>query len=437
MEGALIRRIAIAIVAAAVLGLVGFFLLAWRPAIKPIEPPNRANFPAESIAKGEILSGAGHCAACHTRQGGQPFAGGYALNTQFGTIYSTNITPDPATGIGRWSLEAFARAMREGVSRDGSHLFPAFPYYHYTKLWDDDVKALYAYFMTRPPVKATAPANTIPFPLNIRALQEGWKILFFRSGRYRADPSKSGEWNRGAYLAEGLSDCGGCHTPRNLLGAEKAADAYSGAVIEGWIAPALTDANPSPVPWTQDELLSYLRTGVGSLHGATAGPMTPVIRGGLSAVPDADDRALAIYFADIDHASTREPAVESAVNRALATSHLGSGQEYDLNARLYGAACMACHYNGGPVVIAARPELALNSALTLPEPTNFIQVVLKGVGDTEGGPGLVMPGYASALSDADVAHLAAYLRRTRTDRPPWTDLEKKIAAIRNDTATAQ
>jgi mono/diheme cytochrome c family protein len=437
MEDALTRRIAIAIVAAAVLGLLGFSLLAWRPAIAPIEPPSPANFPAEAIAKGEILAAAGHCAACHSRQGGQPFAGGYALRTPFGTIYSTNITPDPETGIGRWSLEAFARAMHEGVSIGGSHLFAAFPYDHYTKLSDDDVKALYAYFMTQPPVRATAPANTIPFPLNVRALQEGWKILFFRSGRYLPDPSKSAEWNRGAYLAEGLSDCGGCHTPRNLLGAEKASDAYAGAVIEDWIAPALTEANPSPIPWTQDELFSYLRTGVGSLHGATAGPMTPVIRGGLSTVPDADNRALAVYFADIDHASARESAVEAAMSRALATSHLGSGREYDPDARLYAAACIACHYNSGPAPLPARPELALNSALTLPEPTNFIQVVLKGVGNTEGGPGLVMPGYASALTDADIARLAAYLRRTRTDRPPWTDVEKKVVAIRQSPATSQ
>jgi mono/diheme cytochrome c family protein len=214
------------------------------------------------------------------------------------------------------ALEAFARAMHEGVSREGSHLFPAFPYYAYTELWDDDLKALYAYLMIRPAVSATVPANTIPFPLNIRALQEGWEILFFRSGRYRTDPSKSAEWNRGAYLAEALSDCGGCHTPRNLLGAEKIEDAYAGAVIDYWIAPALTEANPSPVRWTKDELFSYLRTGVGPLHGATAATMTPVVREGLglSVVPDAEVRALAVYFVDINHAGAREPAVEAAVS---------------------------------------------------------------------------------------------------------------------------
>jgi mono/diheme cytochrome c family protein len=434
----MVRRIALAMTAAAVLGLLGFVLLAWRPAIAPIAPPTPASFPAKSIAKGAILSAAAHCVACHTRSGGQPFAGGYGLNTPFGIIYGTNITPDPETGIGRWSLEAFARAMREGISRDGSHLFPAFPYYAYTELWDDDLKALYAYLMTRPPVRAALPANTIPFPLNIRAFQEGWKILFFRSGRYRTDPSKGAEWNRGAYLAQALSDCGGCHTPRNVLGAEKIRDAYAGAVIDDWIAPALTEANPSPVAWTQDELFSYLRTGVGPLHGATAATMTPVVREGLGLpiMPEADVRALGIYFADIDHAGAHEAAVNPAVSRALATSYLGSGQEYDPDANLYTAACTSCHYNSGPVPLPARPELALNSALTLPEPTNFIQVVLKGISNTEGAPGLVMPAYASSLTDAEIARLAAYLRRTRTKLPPWTDLESKAAAIRRESASS-
>jgi mono/diheme cytochrome c family protein len=149
MEDALIWRFVIATVGAALIGLLGFFVLAWRPVIAPIEPPSRASFPQESIAKGAILSAAGHCAACHTGPGGQAFAGGYGLNTPFGIIYGTNISPDPETGIGRWSLEAFDRAMREGVSQDGSHLFPAFPYYAFTGLSDDDVKAVYAYLMTR------------------------------------------------------------------------------------------------------------------------------------------------------------------------------------------------------------------------------------------------------------------------------------------------
>jgi mono/diheme cytochrome c family protein len=432
-----LKRIVIGLAGVAIVGLMGFSALAWRPAIAPIDPPAAASFPTELIAKGQALAGAGYCAVCHTRQGGEPFAGGYGLRTPFGTIFSTNLTPEPETGIGRWSLEAFTRAMNEGVDRNGSHLFPAFPYDHFTKVSDDDVQALYAYLMTRPPVRAPAQANTIPFPLNVRALQEGWKILFFRSGRYQPDPSQSAEWNRGAYLAEGLSHCGGCHTPRNGLGAERVKDAYAGAVIDDWDAPALTDANPSPAPWTQSELFSYLRSGVSPLHGVSAGPMSPVVHAGLAALPDSDIRAQAIYFADIDHAAAREPVVEAAVKKALATSPLGSTQEYDPDARLYVAACIACHYNAGPAPLAARPELALNSALTLPEPSNFIHVVLDGIDVRQGGPGLVMPGYAAALTDTDIARLAAYLRRTRTDRPPWSDVEQKVAAVRQQAAASE
>jgi mono/diheme cytochrome c family protein len=432
-----LKRIVIGLAGVAIVGLMGFSALAWRPAIAPIDPPAAASFPTELIAKGQALAGAGYCAVCHTRQGGEPFAGGYGLRTPFGTIFSTNLTPEPETGIGRWSLEAFTRAMNEGVDRNGSHLFPAFPYDHFTKVSDDDVQALYAYLMTRPPVRAPAQANTIPFPLNVRALQEGWKILFFRSGRYQPDPSQSAEWNRGAYLAEGLSHCGGCHTPRNGLGAERVKDAYAGAVIDDWDAPALTDANPSPAPWTQSELFSYLRSGVSPLHGVSAGPMSPVVHAGLAALPDSDIRAQAIYFADIDHAAAREPVVEAALKTALATSPLGSTQEYDPDARLYVAACIACHYNAGPIPLAARPELALNSALTLPEPSNFIHVVLDGIDVRQGGPGLVMPGYAAALTDTDIARLAAYLRRTRTDRPPWSDVEQKVAAVRQQAAASE
>ena len=346
-----------------------------------------------------------------------------------------NITPDPQTGIGRWSLDAFTRAMREGVSRNGSHLFPAFPYYAYTKLSDEDVRDLYAYLMTRTPVNASVPKNTVPFPLSIRALEEGWKILFFRSGRYQTNSAKSAEWNRGAYLAEGLSDCSGCHTPRNALGGEKSKRAYGSALIDGWIAPALTAANPSPVPWTQQELFSYLRTGVSRLHGATDATMTPVIRDGfaLPIVPDSDIRAIAIYFTDMNGAAARESVIAGAERRALASSSLASGEAYDADAALYASACLSCHYNTGSV-LTTRPELALSSALTLPEPDNFIQVVLNGVGVTDGAPGMVMPAYASSFNDAEVAGLAAYLRRTRTTAPPWKDLEKKVTAIRRKYA---
>jgi mono/diheme cytochrome c family protein len=433
----MIRRIAIAILAVAFLGLASVLLLSRRRVIPPIERSSPESFSAESIAHGEALAAAGHCASCHTRPGGQYYAGGYGVNTPFGIVYGTNITPDPKTGIGTWPLEAFLRAMRDGVARDGSHLFPAFPYNAYTKLTDDDLKALYAYLMTRQPVSATVPPNAVPFPLSVRALQEGWKILLFRSGRFQANPAKSDEWNRGAYLAEALSDCSGCHTPRNSLGGEKAGNAYAGAVVDGWIAPALDEANPSPVPWTQEELFSFLRTGTSALHGAAGATMTPVIRDALAlaVVPDSDVRAIAVYFSDMDHAAARASGVDVVVREALTTSDLAVGQSYDADADLYASACISCHYNTGSVPLPARPELALNSALTLSEPTNFIRVVLKGVGSSDGAPGLVMPAYAS-LTDGEIARLAAYLRRTRTPRPPWNDLEKKVAAVRRESAAS-
>ena len=324
----------------------------------------------------------------------------------------------------------------EGVARDGSLLFPAFPFDHFTKLSDDDVQALYAYFMTRPPVRAPAQAGTIPFPLNIRYLQAGWKLLFFRAGRFEPDPNKSAEWNRGAYLAEGLSHCGACHTPRNLLGAEKSSDAYAGAVVDNWIAPPLTAANPSPAPWSEDELQRYLGSGVSVLHGIAAGPMSPVPHG-LSALPELDVRAIATYFADVDHAAERAALVGPAVARAMSYAAApGAGQESDPDARFYTAACASCHYNSG-APLAVRPDLALNSAVNLSDPTNLIQVMIGGVTAGEGMPGVVMPSYAHAFTDADIARIAAYLRRTRTNLPPWPDLDAKIAAIRQQASATQ
>jgi mono/diheme cytochrome c family protein len=429
------KRLLIGVVGLGILGILGFGALAWRPAIAPIAPPAPGRFAPALVAKGEALAGGGFCAECHTAKGGQEFAGGYPMATPFGVIYSTNITPDPDTGIGTWSEAAFARAMHEGVARDGSLLFPAFPYDHFTKLSEDDVRALYAYFMTRTPVRAPAQENGLPFPLNIRYLQAGWRLLFFRSARFEPNGRKSDEWNRGAYLSEALSHCGACHTPRNLLGAEKADHAYAGAVVDNWIAPPLTAANPTPVPWTTDELISYLRKGFSVAHGSAAGPMAPVVNG-LSALPDPDVQALANYFADIDKANDHLASIGPAIARAMSYAPLGAAGKDAADARLYTAACASCHYNSGQP-LAMRPDLSLNSALNLPDPTNLIQVILNGINAKDGIPGVVMPSFAQALSDADIARIAAYLRRTRTNLPPWSDLESKIAALRRQIVASQ
>ena len=429
------KKLLVAAVALGCLGLAGFGILAWRPAIAPVVPPTAESFALELVSKGEALAGGGYCAACHTAKGGQAFAGGYAMATPFGVIYSTNITPDPETGIGTWSEAAFRRAMHEGVSRDGSHLFPVFSYDHFTKLTDEDVRALYAYFMTRTPVHAPPRSSGIPIPFNIRYLQAGWKLLFFRPGRFEPEVDKSAEWNRGAYLAQGLSHCGACHSPRNLLGAEKRGNAYGGAVIDNWVAPSLTAANPAPAPWSREELYEYLHAGASTLHGTAAGPMFPVVQG-LGALPDSDIRAIATYFADVDRAAARLPYVSGAVNLAMSNASAREGNQFELDARLYTTACASCHHNAGGTPLAARPDLALNSAVHLSDPSNLIQVIMRGISAEEGMPGVVMPAFGEALSDTDIARITAYLRRTRTSLPPWPDLPATIAAIRRQNAAA-
>ncbi len=410
--------------------LGGCVALVWRPGIEPVPPPTADSFSPAAVVRGQMLAGAGNCAVCHTSDPVHPYAGGVGFASSFGTIYSTNITPDAATGIGHWSLAAFTRAMHEGLARDGSHLFPAFPYDHFTKVSDGDLEALYAFLMTLTPVIAPDRKNDLPFPMNIRALQAGWKLLYFRPGRYAADTTKSPDWNRGAYLGEGLAHCSACHSPRNALGAEDPRQAYGGAVIDGWIAPALTDANPSPLIWSEPELFTYLRGGVTVLHGSAVGPMSSVVHGGLSALPDEDIHSIAVYYADLGRRTAPGGGKTAIRSRALVASMPGIGQTNDVDARLYVAACAACHYSSSADPSAQRPDLALNSALRLDQPTNLIQVVLHGVGVAEGDPSLMMPGFAAALSDADIARLIVYLRRTQTGLPPWADVEPQVAAIR-------
>src|SRR6201995_2499011 len=213
-------------------GAVAAFAIAWRPAIAAIDPPKPQTFDAALIKHGRELAAVGNCNNCHTLRGGKNFAGGLPVPTPFGTIYSSNITPDAETGIGRWSETAFRRAMRSGVNRDGQHLYPTFPYDHFTNVSDDDDRALYAFLMTRQPVRAAARANRLPFPLDQRFVIAGWKLLFLRHDTYRPDSTKSAEWNRGAYLVEGLAHCGACQTPPNALGAGQSTPQFSGG--GGW-----------------------------------------------------------------------------------------------------------------------------------------------------------------------------------------------------------
>jgi mono/diheme cytochrome c family protein len=412
-----------------VLAIVVFAALAYRPSIAEIATPAASSFSPAVVAQGARLGSAGYCSSCHSVEGGQPYGGGYAMKTGFGTIYSTNISPDRETGIGTWSEAAFDRALREGVSRDGSHLFPALPYDHFTKLSDGDVAALYAFFMTRPAVHAPAHPDEMPFPLGFRPFQAGWKLLFFQAGRFVPSPDHDATWNRGAYLAESLSHCSACHTPRGLLGAEKQSAKYAGAPVDGWYAPPLTPANPSPVPWTSDELAAYLLHGVSRYHGTAAGPMSPASQG-LAGLTPQDQHALVTFIASITQGDAHAAAIAPAVVSALAADHGDAGRHFDPDQRLFVTACASCHYNSGDQPNASRPDLGLNSAVQLSDPSNLIRVILYGIGSKEGAPGIVMPAFGTGFSDDDVVRLAAYLRRTRTHLPAWTDLPKKVREIR-------
>jgi mono/diheme cytochrome c family protein len=425
----LFKRILMAVVVLLLVGCVG---LSWRASVPPISPPAANSFLPAQVALGAQLAAAGNCAGCHTAPGGPALGGGLGIETGFGLAYSTNISPDLQTGIGSWSEAAFIRALREGVSRDGSQLLPVFPYTHFTKLTDSDARALYAFVMTQPPVATLARINTIPFPFKVRALQVGWKLLFFDQGTYQRNVAKSALWNRGAYLAEGIAHCAACHTPRNRFGAELAKAPYEGALFEGWLAPPLTAANPAPVPWSQQDLFDYLRTGESERHGVAAGVMADVVHSGLAKLPDADIRALAVYFADLNGAAAREPSAAAALAQANARRLVDAGHETEPGANLYLAACAACHYSPPGKPPAVQGSLSLSTALTSDDPSNFIQTVLHGVGGA-GVPGPYMPGFAGALTDQDIALLGAYLRRTRSDRPPWPNLPVAVAARRPPT----
>jgi mono/diheme cytochrome c family protein len=426
----LIRRPAAVTVALGLAGLVGFAAFAWRPPLPEVETPSPSSFAPDVVARGATLAAAGYCSTCHTVPGGPPLGGGYAMKSAFGTIYSTNISPDRETGIGAWSKDAFRRAMHEGVARDGSHLFPAFPYDHFTKISDDDVDAIYAFIMSQKPVYAPAIPNALIPPLGIRSLQAGWKLLFLRPGRFEPSPTHDAQWNRGAYLAEALDHCSACHSPRNLLGAEQGGPArYSGAFVDGWFAPPLTSANPSPSPWTSDELHAYLFEGISRFHGTPAGPMSPAAHS-LFALPPEDQDALVRYIASIGGGNAQDKKAAAANALALQISATSAGRQIDPDAQFYVAACASCHYNGAGAINPARPDLALNSAVHLSSPDNLIRVILFGIDTPEGAPGLVMPAFGKGFSDADVARLATYLRRTRTDHPPWASVQQTVAALR-------
>jgi mono/diheme cytochrome c family protein len=423
------RIIAGAVAGLLVAGAAAAFAVAWRPAIVGIDPPGPQTFDKDLVKRGRDLAAIGNCNDCHTVRGGKSFAGGLPVPTPFGTIYSSNITPDAGTGIGRWPEAAFRRAMRSGVNRDGQHLYPTFPYDHFTNVSDGDDQALYAFLMTREPVHAPARANQLPFPLDQRPVIAGWKLLFLHRGTYQPDTTQSAEWNRGAYLVEGLAHCGACHTPRNLLGAERGSAPFAGGDVDNWNAFAINAQSPSPVPWTAEALFTYLRDGSHPDHGTARGPMAEVVSN-LSSVPDSDVRAIATYMAGVFGAPTldrkRQGDQVLAEARSPATQAPGNNAA---GASIYVAACAACHESERALPYGG-VNLGLSTAISAPDPRNAVNIVLSGVRPVEGERSSIMPGFAAGMNDSQVAALLNYLRTRFSNQPAWTGVEKAVEDAR-------
>jgi mono/diheme cytochrome c family protein len=414
------------------LAVAGFLLWSSHEEIAEIAASSRPAFDKALVVEGAQLAAVGNCDVCHTVPGGPAYAGSRPIPTPFGTVYSANITPDPKTGIASWSEEAFRRAMRQGVSRQGYNLYPAFPYDHYAKLSDGDIRALYAFIMTRLPVESRPPANALPFPLSLRRVVTIWNLLFLDKAPFDPDPRQTAQWNRGAYLVEGLGHCGDCHTPRNFLGAEKSGQALAGGVSEGWQAPALNAASPAPVPWDAQHLFSYLHRGWDAEHGAAAGPMQSVTDD-LSRVDQQDLHAMATYLASLQGqiSAERHQSIDELLARVNRHEPLEANEHpASLGGILFAGACADCHA-GGPSLVPPRGiDLALSSAVSAPDPTNAILIILRGIHPGEGQRGPLMPPFGNTFTDGQIAALLGYVRENYSDQPAWNNLEARIREIR-------
>ena len=440
------RRIWIGAAVVVIAGLALASALIYKPAIAPIAPPSPDSFDGDLKREGARVVALGDCIVCHTAKDGRPFAGGLPLKTPFGTIFATNITPDPQTGIGTWSEAAFARAVREGVSRDGHLLYPAFPYVHFTRISDHDISAAYAYLMSREPVHASAPANQLIFPLNFRPPLAFWNLLFLRSGPREADASQDAQLSRGKLLVDGLGHCASCHSPLNAIGGEKAGHAFDGGVVDGWEAPPLNQLDAAAKPWTKEQLVTYLRTGRASEHGAAAGPMLPVTRD-LATVPVEDVEAIATYILSLQKATPPEgappqgapsksaspegaPPASAAVERVAAREATPAEQR---GAVLFNASCAQCHGTGSPMqVIGERPTLAFSTAVNGQTPRNAVQMILNGITWHGEDSMNYMPAFSGIYNDREIADLVAYVRGAYSTRPAWPDAEPLVATLRKE-----
>ncbi|HEY2340305.1 MAG TPA: cytochrome c [Steroidobacteraceae bacterium] len=364
---------------------------------------------SDPLSRGRYLADAADCQACHTREGGVPFAGGRAFQTQFGTLYSSNITPDRETGIGAWTPADFLRAVHKGVRPGGAHLYPAFPYAAYTYLTDDDVQAIWTYLRSVAAVRNPVPANDLAFPFNQRWLMGIWSALFNPDRRFTPNGRRSAEWNRGAYLAEALAHCGECHTPRTPLQSLDNRRKFAGALTAGWRAYNITAHPTTGVgDWNDVGLAQYLATGHAANHGTASGPMGEAIGLSLSKLTPGDVQALVTYLRSVPSiASPDLPAVRTAV----ADTAPGSGLEANADSpgkQVFAGACSGCHGWSGASPLMERATLTGSRAINDPTAVNVVQTVLNG---SSGGSSTTpaMPAFGADYSDAEIAAVANYM----------------------------
>jgi mono/diheme cytochrome c family protein len=366
---------------------------------------------AAQIGRGEYLARVGDCGGCHTERGGPAFAGGRAIETPFGIVYSSNLTPDAKTGLGSWSADEFWRALHNGRSRDGRLLYPVFPYPNYTRVERGDADALFAYLQSLPAIARPNRTPGLGFPFDTQVALAVWRALYFRPAAHRDDPGHSAAWNRGAYLVEGLGHCNACHSARNALGATPGPLDLQGGLIpvQNWYAPSLASAREAGVAgWAPGEVVRLLKTGI-ARQGFVMGPMSEVVGKGTQYLSDADAAAIAVYLQAL-------PPPRESDDRASA-----AGSPSERGAKLYHDHCIACHGEAGRGMAGAYPALVGSRAVTMPSTANLVHVVLEGgfPPTTAGNPRpFGMPPFATVLGDEDVAGLLSFVRASWNNHAP-------------------
>ncbi|MFW7269284.1 c-type cytochrome [Gluconacetobacter sp. Hr-1-5] len=380
------------------------------------------------LERGASLATAGDCVACHTAPGGKPFAGGLVISSPMGGIVSSNITPDQGTGIGTYTEADFAKALRQGVRKDGAHLYPAMPYPSYSAITDADIHAMYEYFMHGvQPVIQTNPKTALNFPFNIRAMMIGWNLLFSGPPPATGDSQHMSQIERGHYLADALEHCGTCHTPRNFLLAERGGEYLGGATLAGWYAPNITSSVRSGIgDWSEDDLVQYLRSGSVPGRSQAAGMMGEAVEHSLSKLSDDDLRAIAAYIKQV-------PAIENGPGDRPRDRYGSAQPVLDIQKpkldredvlfpmdgkRTYVNNCAACHgLDGAGAADHFTPSLFSNAVVGAPNPDNLIMAIVHGVDRDANGQHVLMPGFGpdsdvQRLSDTEIANLANYLTKT-------------------------